>query len=157
MNRFSLEKKTQSIWSYDYIIIFDFFSDLSNCQLKQIPDAIYFMIEKRNMELTACNLSSNIITKIPPKFPTSFNLITGMKNYFHDPIFIQSDSKLSPLYSATSIFAVLWNLVWEIWFEKSGSRNLVREIWFEKNVSSNLEFFSGSRKVVDQKKSGFIL
>ena len=42
------------------------------------------MIEKRNMEVTACNLSSNIITKIPPKFPTSFNLITGMKNYFRD-------------------------------------------------------------------------
>jgi len=52
--------------------------DLSNCQLKQIPDAIYFMIEKRNMEVTACNLSSNIITKIPPKFPTSFNLITEL-------------------------------------------------------------------------------
>ena len=38
------------------------------------------------------------------------------------------------------------NLVREIWFEKSGSRNLV-----EKRVSANSDFFSGSRKVVDQK------
>ena len=44
-----------------------------------------------------------------------------------------------------------------MWFEKSGSRNLVHEIWLEKNGSSNLEFFSGSRKVVDQKKGGFII
>ena len=29
---------------------------------------------------------------------------------------------------------------------------MVLEIWFEKNGSSNLDFFSGSRKVVDQKK-----
>ena len=52
----------------------------------------------------------------------------------------------APFYSAPSIFAVLRNLVQEIWFEKSGSRNLVREIWFKK---------SGSRKVVDQKKRWF--
>ena len=32
---------------------------------------------------------------------------------------------------------------------------MVREIWFVKNGSSNLDFFSGSRKVVDQKKSTF--
>ena len=44
------------------------------------------------------------------------------------------------------------NLVREIWFEKSGLRNLVREIWFEKSGSANSDFFSGSRKVVDQKK-----
>ena len=36
-------------------------------------------------------------------------------------------------------------------FEKSGSRNQVREIWFKKTSSANLDFFSGSRKVVDQK------
>ena len=29
---------------------------------------------------------------------------------------------------------------------------MVLEIWFKKNGSSNLDFFSGSRKVVDQKK-----
>ena len=39
----------------------------------------------------------------------------------------------SPCYSAPSIFALFRNLVWEIWFEKSGLRNLVRVIWFEKS------------------------
>ena len=50
-------------------------ADLSDCQLIQVPDAIYFMM--RDTQLTACNLSSNVITKIPPKFPTNFNFITG--------------------------------------------------------------------------------
>ena len=43
----------------------------------------------------------------------------------------------SPFYSAPSIFAVF--------------RNLVREIWFKKSGSANSDFFSGSRKVVNQK------
>jgi hypothetical protein len=54
-----------------------FVSDLSDCQLMQIPDAIYFMM--KDTTLTACNLSSNVITKIPPKFPAKFSLITGEK------------------------------------------------------------------------------
>ena len=45
----------------------------------------------------------------------------------------------TPFYSAPSIFAVLRNLVREIWLEKSGSRNLVREKW------------------LTRKKGGFIL
>merc|ERR1711997_1161130 len=48
--------------------------DLSDCQLIQVPDAIYYMM--RDTQLTACNLSSNVITKIPPKFPNNFNCIT---------------------------------------------------------------------------------
>eukprot|EP00093_Oithona_nana_P014794 14794.XXX_688788_687947_1 [CDS] Oithona nana genome sequencing. len=51
--------------------------DLSDCQLIQVPDAIYMMMRVRDIQLTACNLSSNVITKIPPKFPTNFNFITG--------------------------------------------------------------------------------
>jgi len=50
--------------------------DLSDCQLMQIPDAVYFMM--RNTSLLACNLSSNVISKIPPKFPTKFSLITEL-------------------------------------------------------------------------------
>jgi len=50
--------------------------DLSDCQLMQIPDAVYFMM--RNTSLVACNLSSNVISKIPPKFPTKFSLITEL-------------------------------------------------------------------------------
>jgi len=41
----------------------------------QVPDAIYFMM--RDNPLTICNLSSNVITKIPAKFPIKFSLITG--------------------------------------------------------------------------------
>jgi len=52
--------------------------DLSNCQLIQVPDAIYMMMRVRDIQLTACNLSSNVITKIPPKFPTNFNFITDL-------------------------------------------------------------------------------
>jgi Leucine-rich repeat (LRR) protein len=42
----------------------------------QVPDAIYFMM--RNTTLKACNLSSNVITKIPAKFPSKFSLITEL-------------------------------------------------------------------------------
>jgi len=50
--------------------------DLSDCQLTQIPDAVYFMM--RNTSLVTCNLSSNVIKKIPPKFPAKFSLITEL-------------------------------------------------------------------------------
>lgn len=50
--------------------------DLSDCQLMQVPDAVYFMM--RNTSLLTCNLSSNVISKIPPKFPTKFSLITEL-------------------------------------------------------------------------------
>ena len=51
----------------------------------------------------------------------------------------------SPFYSAPSIFAVLRNLVREVWFEKYGSRNMVREKWLTR------------KKVVLYHKSTFFL
>ena len=59
---------------YPQHVLFSF-ADLSDCQLMQVPDAIYFMM--RNTALKACILSSNVITKIPAKFPSKFSLITG--------------------------------------------------------------------------------
>ncbi|XP_023324553.1 leucine-rich repeat-containing protein 20 [Eurytemora carolleeae] len=50
--------------------------DLSDCQLMQMPDAVYHLM--RNTPLVTCNLSSNVIAKIPPKFPLSFSLITEL-------------------------------------------------------------------------------
>lgn len=50
--------------------------DLSDCQLMQVPDAVYYMM--RNTTLVTCNLSSNVLTRIPPKFPTKFSLITEL-------------------------------------------------------------------------------
>merc|ERR1712018_778598 len=57
--------------------------DLSDCQLMQVPDAVYYMM--RNTTMVSCNLSSNVITKIPPKFPAKFNLITEL-NLSHNRI-----------------------------------------------------------------------
>ena len=61
----------------------------------------------------------------------------------------------TPFYFASSVFADFKpgsrNLVQDIWFEKFGSKNLVRKIWFKKSGSANSDFFSGSRKVIDQK------
>ncbi|XP_023029616.1 leucine rich repeat containing protein 20 sclp isoform X2 [Leptinotarsa decemlineata] len=50
--------------------------DLSNCQLMQVPDAVYHLM--RHTELKSCDLSDNVITKIPPKFATKFNLISDL-------------------------------------------------------------------------------
>ena len=66
---------------YSKNIILFILSDLSDCQLMQVPDAVYYMM--RNTTLVSCNLSSNVITKIPPKFPAKFSLITGKKIYLN--------------------------------------------------------------------------
>merc|ERR1712008_505737 len=57
--------------------------DLSCCKLIQVPDALYIIIEERNIEVTACNLSSNVIKKIPPKLPSKFSLITDLNLSFN--------------------------------------------------------------------------
>ncbi|KAG8227968.1 hypothetical protein J437_LFUL007519 [Ladona fulva] len=41
----------------------------------QVPDAVYHLM--RHTELRGCNLSSNAITKLPPKFAAKFSLITA--------------------------------------------------------------------------------
>ncbi|XP_044262427.1 leucine-rich repeat protein SHOC-2 isoform X1 [Tribolium madens] len=50
--------------------------DLSNCQLMQVPDAVYHLM--RHTELKTCDLSDNVITKIPPKFAVKFSSITDL-------------------------------------------------------------------------------
>lgn len=50
--------------------------DLSECQLMQVPDAVYHLM--RHTELKRCNLSGNSITKIPPKFAFNFSLISEL-------------------------------------------------------------------------------
>lgn len=50
--------------------------DLSECQLMQVPDAVYHLM--RHTELKSCDLSGNVITKIPPKFAVKFSLITEL-------------------------------------------------------------------------------
>ncbi|XP_040570515.1 leucine-rich repeat-containing protein 40 isoform X2 [Lepeophtheirus salmonis] len=50
--------------------------DLSNCQLIQVPVAVYFMMKQTT--LTSVNLSFNVIKKISPKFPIQFNNLTEL-------------------------------------------------------------------------------
>ena len=50
-------------------------ADLSDCQLVTVPDAVYHLL--RNTTLVSCNLASNVISKISPKFPSKFSYITG--------------------------------------------------------------------------------
>ncbi|XP_043274869.1 leucine-rich repeat-containing protein 40-like isoform X3 [Venturia canescens] len=50
--------------------------DLSECQLMQVPDAVYHLM--RHTELKRCDLSGNVITKIPAKFAFKFSLITEL-------------------------------------------------------------------------------
>ena len=60
----------------------------------------------------------------------------------------------SPFYSVHSIFAVLRNLVWKIWFKKSGSRKVVdqkKRCFFTINPS----FFKLEKSGWPEKKSKF--
>jgi len=50
--------------------------DLSECQLMQVPDAVFHLM--RNTTLKTCDLSGNVITKIPPKLPAKFSCITEL-------------------------------------------------------------------------------
>ena len=45
----------------------------------QVPDAVYYMM--RNTPLVACNISSNVITKIPPKLTVKFSFIKSEWRY----------------------------------------------------------------------------
>lgn len=56
----------------------------------QVPDAVYHLM--RHTELKSCDLSGNVITKIPPKFTVKFSLITGK------PINDYENDKLSKIY-----------------------------------------------------------
>lgn len=57
--------------------------DLSECQLMQIPDAIYLLMQ--NTQLVTCDLSNNVISKLPVKFTERFPSITEL-NLSHNQI-----------------------------------------------------------------------
>jgi len=50
--------------------------DLSGCQLIQMPDAVFHLM--RNTSLITCNLSNNVIAKIPPKLFLNFSMLTDL-------------------------------------------------------------------------------
>jgi Leucine-rich repeat (LRR) protein len=63
--------------------------DLSSCSLTQVPDAVYFLMRasddlaqddpfRHKNEIQKCNLSTNLITKIPPKFGFCFQQLSTL-------------------------------------------------------------------------------
>ncbi|OXA43881.1 leucine-rich repeat-containing protein 40 [Folsomia candida] len=50
--------------------------DLSECELMNMPDAVFHLM--RNTVIRGCNLSHNVITKIPAKLPLKFSIITEL-------------------------------------------------------------------------------
>jgi len=57
--------------------------DLSDCQLQQVPDAIFMLMQ--NTSLVSCNLSHNVINKIPAKLAIKWTLLTEL-NVSHNRI-----------------------------------------------------------------------
>ncbi|KAB0802653.1 hypothetical protein PPYR_04839 [Photinus pyralis] len=90
--------------------------DLSNCQLMQVPDAVYHLM--RHTELKTCDLSENVITKIPPKFAAKFSLITDL-NLAHNqmaklPDEIAEMGNLQRLDISYNTFIALPNAIFKI-------------------------------------------
>ncbi|KAF5295571.1 hypothetical protein FQR65_LT10434 [Abscondita terminalis] len=90
--------------------------DLSNCQLMQVPDAVYHLM--RHTELKTCDLSDNVITKIPPKFATKFSLIMDL-NLAHNqmaklPDEIAEMGNLQRLDISYNTFIALPNAIFKI-------------------------------------------
>ena len=49
--------------------------DLSSCKLNQIPDAVFMLM--KNSELVSCNLSDNLLKRLPVKFTNVFTTLIG--------------------------------------------------------------------------------
>ncbi|KAL0275831.1 UNVERIFIED_CONTAM: hypothetical protein PYX00_003560 [Menopon gallinae] len=90
--------------------------DLSECQLMHVPDAVYHLM--RHTTLKCCNLSSNVITKITPKFAVKFSLITEL-NLSHNqmsklPDELSDLEKLERLDISHNSYISLPNVVFQI-------------------------------------------
>ncbi|KAI0227431.1 hypothetical protein LSAT2_022111 [Lamellibrachia satsuma] len=48
--------------------------DLSQCKLTQIPDAVFILV--RSVVVTRCDLSQNVLTRVPPKLGQQFSQLT---------------------------------------------------------------------------------
>ncbi|XP_018795612.1 PREDICTED: leucine-rich repeat-containing protein 20 isoform X1 [Bactrocera latifrons] len=118
--------------------------DLSECQLMQIPDAVYHLM--RNTQLKTCDLSSNVIKKIPAKFALKFNLITDL-NLSHNQMTKLPDeladlNALARLNISHNSFIVLPPVVFKMpeLRELDASHNAIIEIDTDEMITSdNLE------------------
>ncbi|XP_073831347.1 leucine-rich repeat-containing protein 20-like isoform X1 [Musca autumnalis] len=118
--------------------------DLSECELMQIPDAVYHLM--RNTELKTCDLSGNVIKKISPKFALKFTLITEL-NLSHNHLSKLPDeladlNNLAKLNISHNSFIVLPPVVFKIpkLRELDASHNAIIEIDTDEIITSdNLE------------------
>merc|ERR1711953_1104168 len=121
-------------------------TDLSECQLTQIPDAIFLLM--KNTSLQSCNLAGNLITKIPTKLATSFSLITEL-NLSNNrisalPTEIINCSQLEKLDISSNSFVQLPSRLTELPQLKSlnASKNFVAEVEIEAVLASSLEILN---------------
>ncbi|XP_034489956.1 leucine-rich repeat-containing protein 20 isoform X2 [Drosophila innubila] len=90
--------------------------DLSQCELMQIPDAVYHLM--RNTELQTCDLSGNVLKKVTPKFALKFSAITDL-NLSHNQLSRLPDefanlSALTTLNISHNSFIVLPQVVFKL-------------------------------------------
>ncbi|OXA57193.1 leucine-rich repeat-containing protein 20 [Folsomia candida] len=90
--------------------------DLSDCQLMQVPDAIFLLM--RNTNLKTCDLSSNVITKIPPQLGHKFSCIRKL-NLSHNrmsklPEELRNLGQLSILNISHNAFLNVPRIVYEL-------------------------------------------
>uniref|UniRef100_A0A1A9VUM3 Leucine-rich repeat-containing protein 20 n=1 Tax=Glossina austeni TaxID=7395 RepID=A0A1A9VUM3_GLOAU len=125
--------------------------DLSECELMQIPDAVYHLM--RNTELKTCDLSGNVIKKISPKFAVKFSLITDL-NLSHNQMAKLPDeladlTNLARLNISHNSFIVLPPVVFKMpkLRELDASHNAIIEIDTDEFITSD------SLEVVDLRRN----
>ena len=71
-------------WHYVDVYLCHFVSDLSECQLVQVPHALYLLLSQTPPQI--CNFSHNEIKRIPPKLCQNFTQMSGNKHNCFAPI-----------------------------------------------------------------------
>merc|ERR1712165_409349 len=120
--------------------------DLSECQLTQIPDAIFLLMKNTNLQ--TCNLAGNLISKIPTKLAVSFSLITEL-NLSNNrisalPTEMTNCSQLEKIDISSNSFVQLPSCLTEMPQLKSlnASKNFVAEVELETVSSTGLEILN---------------
>jgi len=120
--------------------------DLSECQLTQIPDAIFLLMKNTNLQ--TCSLAGNLITKIPSKLAVSFSLITEL-NLSNNrisalPTEMTNCSQLEKIDLSSNSFVQLPSCLNDMAQLKSlnASKNFLAEVEVEAVSNSGLEILN---------------
>ncbi|XP_030379622.1 leucine-rich repeat-containing protein 20 isoform X2 [Scaptodrosophila lebanonensis] len=115
--------------------------DLSQCELMQIPDAVYHLM--RNTELKSCNLSGNVLKTVSPKFSSKFSAITDL-NLSHNQLARLPDeftmlSLLTRLNISHNSFIVLPQVVFKLpkLAQLDAQHNAILEIDTDEAITSD--------------------